>query len=173
MEKRLLFLLLCLIACIYCVNTKTKKGVIAQQWLEQLPDCPCQNPDWNGVKTGDGWAKDQGDITTYHRGADVCYRSYPGVNTAEGYSGQQCCYDKLGNLITTGRAAGTPDKETTCSGENKDGVMTVRLLGIMGHLRKDVSPWKEMGGVDSGWIKYNLHWVPNNSNKCPDNTGLK
>ncbi|MBD0284205.1 MAG: hypothetical protein ICV79_02140, partial [Flavisolibacter sp.] len=28
-----------------------------KDWYKQLPDCPCSNPDGNGVQLGDGWAK--------------------------------------------------------------------------------------------------------------------
>jgi hypothetical protein len=68
-------------------------------WFEKLPTCPCENPDLNGVKIGDGWAEDKGNIEKYHKGAAHSYRSYPYVKTNEGKSGQQCCYDINGKLL--------------------------------------------------------------------------
>lgn len=152
-----------------CSDTKETRTDSRQTWLNQLPACPCQNPDWSGIKLDDGWAKDKGDIATYHTGTQECFRSYPAIETKEGTSGQQCCYDGHGDLITGGRAAGTPDKESTCSGEDKVGIMTLRLSGVLGHYRRDVQTWKDMGGVDSGWVKYNSLWKPNNGNACREN----
>jgi hypothetical protein len=142
-----------------------------EDWLEKLPACPCESPDKYGIKLNDGWAKDKGNINKYHQGATESFRSYPAILTSEGHSGQQCCYDKNGNLITEGRAAGTPDKENTCDGENSEGIMTIRFTSLLAHYYKDVKPWEEFGGIDSGWIKYNKIWKPNNKNNCPINTG--
>ena len=138
-------------------------------WYNMLPHCPCENPDKQGVQLNDGWAKDQGDIAKYHSGSTECFRSYPIVETSEGYSCQQCCYDSSGMLITDGSGAGTPDKESTCAGENSSGIMTMRLAGILVHYTKDVLPWNEMGGQDSGWKKYNKLWVPDNGIGCKQN----
>ena len=44
----------------------------------------------------------------FHRGAGWCMRSKLAYGSC--CSGQQCCYDKKGNLITKGKAAGTADK---------------------------------------------------------------
>lgn len=159
---------LLLLASLHCKCNSAKKsnGDTIEVWYNKLPACPCENPDKNGVNLNDGWAKDRGDIGKYHKGANECFRSYPAVSTSEGESGQQCCYDSNGKLIAEGRSAGTPDKESTCDGEDAEGVMTVRYRGLLGHYKKDVKPWEEMGGVDSGWVKYNLLWKPDNRNKC-------
>jgi hypothetical protein len=142
-------------------------------WYTTLPACPCKDPDFNGVKIGDGWAKDKGDFQRYHQGAASSYRSYPSVKTSEGRSAQQCCYDEKGNLITMGRGAGTPDKVSVCKGEDKDGNMKLRLTGAVGHYYKDVKPWKKLMKTDStGWQKYNAEWMPDNSNKCTVNTTM-
>lgn len=152
-----------------CSNKQPISASSVKKWYDTLPPCPCENPDKNGVQLNDGWAKDKGEIEKYHSGATECYRSYPVMETTEGASCQQCCYDSSGKLITGGSGAGTPDKESTCSGENSSGVMTMRLTGILGHYKKDVVPWDEMGGKDSGWKKYNLFWVPNKGNACREN----
>lgn len=150
----------------HCNSSKSRNTQTIGIWHDKLPACPCENPDKNGVQINDGWAKDKGDINKYHKGATECFRSYPPVQTNEGDSGQQCCYDANGNLITAGSGAGTPDKESTCNGEDGQGTMSVRLQGILGHYKKDVKPWEELGGADSGWVKYNLLWKPDNRNKC-------
>lgn len=147
-----------------CMSNKKSNGENILSWYSTLPICPCQNPDKNSLQLNDSWAKDKGDIAKFHKGANECFRSYPPMQTNEGESCQQCCYDKDGNLITNGSGAGTPDKMSTCSGEDKKGIMTTRVLGLLGHYQKDVKPWFDMGGQDSGWIKYNLLWKPNNGN---------
>jgi hypothetical protein len=152
-----------------CTTSNNSSNADQKLWYEALPACPCENPDRSGVKLNDGWAKDKGDIAVYHPDANECFRSYPHTPTREGDSGQQCCYDHEGKLITCGAAAGTPDKESTCSGEDKEGVMTVRYGGVLGHLQKDVNPWKKMGGQNGGWKEYNLLWLPDNRNECDSN----
>lgn len=139
-------------------------------WYELLPACPCRNPDFSGTVLGDGWAKDRGDLATYHTGAAASFRSYPPVRTPEGRSGQQCCYDQHGNLITAGTGAGTPDRKSTCAGETRSGVMRLRIVGILAHMRADVKPWKRyMSESPGGWEAYNRSWVPDNRNACPVN----
>ncbi|MDX1911532.1 MAG: hypothetical protein SFV22_08615 [Saprospiraceae bacterium] len=154
-----------------CNPSKKQVGSVDKEsnWLDHLPSCPCESPDKNGVKLNDGWAKDVGNIAKYHKGATESFRSYPPIQTAEGLSGQQCCYDSEGKLITEGSGAGTPDKVSTCDGEDSKGIMTTRYGGVLWHFKKDVKPWESMGGVDSGWVKYNLIWKPNNGNGCPPN----
>lgn len=139
----------------------------SNSWYEQLPSCPCRNPDQKGVTLHDGWAKDKGNIGKYHKGAAASYRSYPPMQTEAGRSGQQCCYDGNGNLITAGRGAGTPDKTGTCKGENKKGVMITKLSSLIGHFRNDVKPWMRlMKNNPNGWQEYNAQWPPNNGNYC-------
>ena len=133
-------------------------------WHKSLPPCPCKNPDLNGVQLNDGWAKDQGDIATYHKGAAECFRSYPYIETSAGKSGQQCCYDRTGSLIQSGSGAGTPDKVSTCAGEDKDGVMKVRTFALLSHYFKDVKPWKNSGEPDVAWKVYNQGWPPSQVN---------
>lgn len=140
-------------------------GEASGRWYEMLPDCPCTAPDAEGMVAGDGWAVDKGDIATYHPGATVCYRSYPYVETPAGKSGQQCCYDQEGKLITRGSGAGTPDMASTCSGEDEQGRMRLRWAGLFGHYRKDVRPWKKAGG----WKTYNEGHPPNQGAGCAPN----
>ena len=150
-----------------CQKPKTEEVV----WYTLLPECPCTNPDMTAVQLSDGWARDVGDTDTYHRGATVCYRSYPAIETTEGMSGQQCCYDEHGQLITSGSGAGTPDKVSTCAGEDEHGDMTINYSRVIGHMTKDVIPWNKAGGTNNGWQKYNLDWPPSQGQNCDDNPG--
>jgi hypothetical protein len=86
-------------------------------WLKALPDCPkclkfslgflgisinVENPDPN---TWD----DPSTMFPGHPGATYCMRSKNPAGSFE--SGQQCCYNDLAILMTTGAAAGTPDRK--------------------------------------------------------------
>lgn len=135
-------------------------------WYQSLPDCRCNNPDKNGIKLQDGWSKDIGNIKEFHKGAKECFRSYPAIKTPEGKSGQQCCYNTEGKLISCGSGAGTPDKVSTCNGEDNNGVMTVRYSTLIGHYLKDVLPFKKAGSTNNAWKKYNQEWVPSKGKNC-------
>jgi RHS repeat-associated protein len=90
----------------FCAWWDQRNKSIGKDWLKELPDCPCTpgvvtpaNPDpniWQDPEPGD---------PIHHPGAANCMRSNP---TENGH-GQQCCYDRLGKLITSGSGAGTPD----------------------------------------------------------------
>lgn len=132
------------------------------EWSNNLPACPCKAPEISNVT--DGWALDKGNTNLFHQGASFCIRSYPPVQTTEGMSGQQCCYDSLGRLITSGTAAGTPDRISACKGENHSGSMTIAKLGVIGHFFKDVLPFFIMD-----ISKYHEYWPPHNGNNCFSN----
>ena len=149
------------------------KSTSNHAWFERLPACSCQNPDKNGIVINDGWAKDVGNIKKYHSGATESFRSYPAIKTSEGHSGQQCCYGTDGRLITGGRGAGTPDKVSTCNGEDAQGVMKTDYGSLWGHYIKDVRPWDRFGGQKDGWVQYNQLWPPNNKNGCDSNVITK
>lgn len=148
----------------YCIGADRLQG--QPEWYTMLPDCPCRNPDEKGVHLNDGWAIDKGEIAVYHPGAEICFRSYPFVKTAAGKSGQQCCYDAGGDLIRSGISAGTPDKVSTCAGEDSKGVMKLRVAGIAGHFFEDVRPWKKAGTPENAWKSYNTLWIPNQGQGC-------
>lgn len=131
-------------------------------WTGEVPRCPCRQPPVDRV--GDGWAVDRPSSLTRHPGASVCFRSYPPVRTAEGLSGQQCCYDTLGTLIIAGPGAGTPDRASSCGGELRDGVMKVRLAGFLAHVVKDVRPWSR----NMTWRRIHRAWPPDNRNRCEE-----
>ena len=91
-----------------CVSSRPPAAMWGEgvPWTELLPPCPCMQPPADVV--GDGWAMDASSCAAIHPGADACFRSYPAVRTIQGRSGQQCCYDHRGSLITSGSGAGTP-----------------------------------------------------------------
>lgn len=155
------------LVCILFLNySASAQQIDSAEWYAKLPACPCRNPDFKGIKLNDGWAKDKGNLSKYHKGATASFRSYPAIKTSVGNSCQQCCYDANGNLITAGRAAGTPDKTSACNGENKYGVMRVRFFGLIGHYFRDVRPWNKLMKKDtSGWQTYNISWLPSQG-KC-------
>jgi hypothetical protein len=136
-----------------------------KDWYEQLPHCPCTNPDRNDIQLKDGWAKDIGNIDEFHKGSTKCFRSYPAIKTSAGLSGQQCCYDAEGRLITCGAGAGTPDKVSTCLVEDENGIMVIRYVGLVAHYIEDVLPFKMAGLNNTAWKKYNLKWVPDKGKK--------
>ena len=132
-----------------------------EEWLTQLPNCPCEEP---GDDPNDGWAWDaKADLKTYHVGANHCYRSYPAVKTSQGKSCQQCCYDENGKLIVDGSAAGTPDRESSCKGENDEGIMKPNYTNTLAHAWKDVIPYFRMSMEN-----YHKSWQPNQGDNCND-----
>jgi hypothetical protein len=130
-----------------------------KSWMMQLPHCPCVAPDINN--TNDGWAVDIGNIVYFHTGANTCFRSYPAVQTPQGKSGQQCCYDENNQLIINTIAAGTPDKIGNCAGEKEDGTMIVDYVQTIGHFLKDVIPFF-IFDIE----KYHQNWKPNKGENC-------
>ena len=76
---------------------------------------------------------------------------------SDGGPGQQCCYDKNGNLITGGESAGTPDK-----------VAPQGPFDTYFHWEEDVQTFnwcKDSGNIDKYWEVR----PPNNGNKCKEN----
>lgn len=136
--------------CTVVIRTQT-----SATWQEDLPSCPCNNPDKKGAVIGDGWARDMGSIEHFHPGAKVCFRSCPAMKTEVGRSSQQCCYNAAGKLIPCGPGAGTPDKASTCAGEDESGIMTVRYSVLMGRILFDVLPFEYYRLTTGGWRSYN------------------
>ena len=152
-----------------------------EKWYEKLPHCPCENPDIDGVKLHDGWARERNrsemgffqklaagkkGFAFYHPGAVSSFRSYPYVETIingkKFKSGQQCTYDKNGKLIKDNEeGAGTPDKSSPASGENKKGLLKVNIFKVRKHVKYDSSPWKA-----EKWKDYHKYWSPDNGVNC-------
>ncbi|MFA7173752.1 MAG: RHS repeat-associated core domain-containing protein, partial [Kiritimatiellia bacterium] len=113
-------------------------------WLSSIPNCPdkiciengqpknCNNNQWNSLSSAS---------QTFHPGASWCMRS----NTSSG-SGQQCCYDKQGHLITSGLGAGTPDRQAA----------SIRSGFYLSHYQHDVAPFNIAWDLDGGVLGQNL-----------------
>ncbi len=150
------------VACRSAASDDWQAEARTRHWTAGLPACPCRQPEAGA--SNDGWALDRASSLRQHHGAAACIRSYPPVLTEAGRSGQQCCYDSTGVLVTSGSAAGTPDRATSCRGERADGRMKVRLLGFVAHVTKDVKPWARRY---RSWRAYQEGWTPDNANACP------
>lgn len=113
-------------------------------WLNGLSDCPdkicvengqpknCDNGQWKSLGSAS---------QTFHPGASWCMRS----DTSSG-SGQQCCYDKQGDLITSGLGAGTPDRQAASA---RNGL-------YLNHYNHDVAPFNIAWDLDGGILGLNL-----------------
>ncbi|XP_072289015.1 sushi domain-containing protein 2 [Eucyclogobius newberryi] len=83
-------------------------------FLNELMDCPCTlaqaRADTGRFHTDYSCNIETGSVCTYHPGCVHCVRS---VQASPTYgAGQQCCYDRSGNLVLTGDSTGgsTPDR---------------------------------------------------------------
>lgn len=144
------------------------------QWSIDLPPCPCELAvDENGSVTLHGaleknWSAPSKSswLQRYHPGADYEIRSL----TPNQYgAGQQCTYKKqatasgkpVARLITTGVAAGTPDR-----------VSPSRSGATYEHYQKDVRPWDDSVLLDGGTPGRHVETIylvarpPNNANNC-------
>lgn len=130
-------------------------------WYDTLPPCPCtyKAAQDSAKRKGSGWMDCGGASQTYHYGATSEVR-WAGKN---GGPGQQCTYDSSGNLITSGLAAGSPDRVSpqACGAS---GTTPWTLSSTASHFVEDVHPWK----IDPCWT-YLQHWPANNGNNCPKN----
>ena len=130
-----------------------------------VPNCPCTLaglkalPGTISKMKDDKWISDR-----FHPGSSECWRIWT-VSTstyADGspvQSGNQCCYDAKGGLITWGPGAGTPD-------EYGPGV------GGVDHYFCDVVPFNKLCEKygENGWREYhNLGWEPKNAPGCAEN----
>ena len=178
--RKLVFILLGITLMSCSAQKKYVEAAEKVKWYELLPHCPCENPDWNGVKVNDGWARERyrnemgffqktfagkRDFTFYHPGAVTSFRSYPYVKTSingkKFKSGQQCAYDKVGKLIKSSEGAGTPDKSSPAVGENKKGLLKVNIFRVRKHVKHDSSPWKA-----EEWKEYHKFWPPDKGLNC-------
>jgi hypothetical protein len=98
----------------------------------KIPPCPKKNP---GGSQGDGWCSEG--QNRLHPGSKECFRE---ITSGGGTSGNQCCYDGNGDLITDGPGAGTPDERSPACGENSRGECRWNVGGVAEHLIWDVIP---------------------------------
>jgi hypothetical protein len=109
-------------ACRRCERWYQTEKDRPREWIDKLPKCPCKvrvNDPLIGftkliVNGSSDWSPDtlcnpyvDYGCKKYHPGAYSCIRT--GSLDSTSNSGQQCCYDASGTLITHGRGAGTPD----------------------------------------------------------------
>ncbi|MDR1884288.1 MAG: hypothetical protein LBR26_16135 [Prevotella sp.] len=76
-------------------------------WTKNLEPCPCNLKD--RCKDKDKWTESTTELHGYHVGATSCIRSSTGI-TNVWKSGNQCCYDENGDLITSGSGQGSADR---------------------------------------------------------------
>src|SRR5690606_23274569 len=76
----------------------------------------------------------------FHEGADECFREVVPLGRRN-VAGSQRCYDEAGNLITTGRAAGSFDVYAVATSANADGeCLPGSSRRILYHFLYDVIP---------------------------------
>ncbi|CAF1165712.1 unnamed protein product [Rotaria sordida] len=112
------------------------------QYIKQIPVCPCQVPSQPWLEEFMGFRIDEGcdgrkpikETCHYHRKARSCYRK----KSDRSWSGAQCCYDEQGKFIEHGKeGAGTLDVISP----DGNGWFEKRL-GMFGHLFSDfLSYW--------------------------------
>lgn len=131
-------------------------------WLSKLPDCPCSMQDMRDENIKSKKWEDETSILTknYHPGAKWDIRSAQGYSSVSGTShGQQCCYDPIGELITHGPGAGTPDVW------RPEGLISSNTFN---HKAVDVDAFEALG-----WAEYTKYWKPNQGIDCSSNRGYK
>jgi len=139
----------CARACMRWYNRDVRRG---NEWLNDIPDCPCTKPNTIVSLT---WSASPFD-PAYHPGCTSCIRS----NSAGTTSGQQCCYDADKNLITNGPGAGTSDR-------------TSPIASVPHHYFNDVRPYLVCD--KAGLLDKYLERRPRNrgkdkkGNPCPEN----
>jgi hypothetical protein len=144
------------------------------KWYSYLPPCPLTaaeirtHPLFTGFKM---WVSRERDtaftIDCFHPGADVCFRSkidFPSetfeTDPLANYHAQQCCYNKTGNLITSGPSAGTPDFVSSSLSDEVD-----KSLEGKGHIYYDVLPWTKLSINE-----YQVTWPSNQGPHKPFRT---
>jgi len=136
-------------------------------WYDNLPNCPCSYDEakkLNERSNPKGEWLDCGEASQdYHYGATYEIRWAP---SEAGKPGQQCTYDIDGNLITSGIAAGSPDKVSPRACGFIDGALNFDISTPQAHNKKDVEPW-EKGGISC--IEYLKDWPANNGSSCSEN----
>jgi hypothetical protein len=145
------------------------------KWHSYLPPCPLtvaevrKHPLFTGFEMwlGRRWEGALFIPECFHPGADECFRSklsFPSetfeTDPLANYHGQQCCYAKSGNLITTGPAAGTPDFVTSALDDAGEKALAPLKNGDddkdRNHIYFDVLPWTKLSVND-----YHVSWPPN------------
>lgn len=148
-------------------------------WYEQVPDCPCTIP-----VTTDQTAQ-RGDLDAAWSNPKPANAAHPGATweirwaLQPGQPGQQCTYDQRGVLLTSGEAAGTPDKAAYFERGNLfwkvPTPFSAEGWSNYEHTIKDLLPYiwaKARNDIDG----YLASWPPNRGRTdtgqaCPPNPG--
>lgn len=128
-------------------------------WKDALPDCPCTAEEIDK----DEFERNDYGLETHHPGAASGYRSSEPVEIKSSVNpelpeleaGQQCTFDRNGDLVTHGIGAGTPDAYSPSEYTN-----------VLDHYQTDVVTSKYLSTKD-----YQKEWTPNNDNNCRENWG--
>ena len=121
--------------------------VEVKNWYDGLPDCPC---DYEAAKKLDKttqpngrWSDCGGANQDFHYGAKYEVRWLP---DDVGSAGQQCTYSSNKQLITTGIAAGSPDKVSpgSCGFWSWLVSSTGTISTYQGHKSSDMVPWETL-----------------------------
>lgn len=112
--------------CLQCERWYQIEKDRSRQWIEELPICPCRvrvvgptipffgrtslsvdNSQYTWTEDFSCNPESANDCARYHPGAYGCIRSES--TNEDSYSGQQCCYNSTGRVISRGVGAGSPD----------------------------------------------------------------
>ena len=143
-------------------------------WANSLPNCPCTIKSttkfcrtskggfsYTSLETSSeqnsGWYVDPIGGFVRTGPATQCIRSQPLQNGTR----QECCYDKSGNLITTGPRVGTADHSSSILGHYSDDYLSVKWAEACDRKNNN-------GDCVQKYLK--LRPV-NNGNNCPQNDG--
>lgn len=136
-------------------------------WYERLPDCPCTydeakrlSQNSNGCYGGK-WEVCDNASQVFHFGASYEVRWSPSIANR---AGQQCTYDRKGLLITSGIAAGSPDKISPQScgyGDWLNNIGVQLFCSRSEHCKQDVVPWTERPCTE-----YLNNWPANKGRSC-------
>ena len=158
--------------------------VTDRSWQASLPACPCavqcesdlrydcrRNERWVATYCNHPGTEEYQDFGKAHVPYDR-ERFHPGACVeirTSGSPSQQCTYDRTGQLITGGPAAGSPDRHPGTIGA----LITYVLLGGS-HMEHDVYPYNLAlqldGGTPGFYVGRFLGARPaNNANNCPHN----
>ncbi len=114
-------------------------------WRSVIPSCPCSRA---AAEAAPNFSGDLNPfLSSFHPGADACFRSDPVASVPGTAHRQQCCYTRSGMLITSGGGAGTPDVWGPFSR----------------HQRIDVQPFNEF---NRSFQTYNRFWIPDPGVGC-------
>jgi RHS repeat-associated protein len=97
-----------------------------------------RTPTGSWYDSGTTWCSEG--ASAAHPGATECFREIVPRDSSS-LAGAQCCYDRAGNLITTGVGAGTLDFVAPAVEAEPNGQCINAPDRVFGHFNVDVVPW--------------------------------